>query len=86
MAKLHSKEPSNSRNCFSFMIALTRPIAWTVVNGCCEIGVTLPSTLMAGGNSEVMNRSEPRLFTMSCKSSWMYLVAASRSSMACPSC
>lgn len=85
MAKLHSRVCSYSRSCFSFMIALTRLMACVAFNGCCEIGVTLPSTLMAGGKSDVMNKSEPRLFTINCRSSWMYLVAASRSSMACPS-
>ena len=81
-AKLHSWLTSNSAICRSFMMARTSPSAWVALSGCCETGVILPSTLIAGGKSAVMNRSEPRLPTISTSSSWMYLAADSRSSMA----
>ncbi|MNY13586.1 hypothetical protein D3C86_1467280 [compost metagenome] len=82
MAKLHSRLSSNSLTWRSFMIERTRPSACAGLSGCCETGVILPSTLMAGGNSDVMNRSEPRLLTISSSRSLMYFAADSRSSMA----
>ena len=59
MAKLHSLVRSNSAACLSFITARTSASVWAAVRFCDDTLVILPSTLMAGGKSAVMNRSLP---------------------------
>jgi len=65
MAKLHSRVDSNSAAWRSFMIARTSSAVCCAVSGWFDTGVTRPSTLNAGGNSAVRNRSEPFLLMSS---------------------
>ena len=75
MAKLHSLVRSNSAACLSFMIERASASVWPAFSGCGETLVTLPSTLIAGGKSPVMNRSLPLRLTISLSRSLMNLVA-----------
>ena len=50
-------------------------IVWPAPSDCAETLVILPSTLMAGGNSAVMNRSLPLRLTMSLSRSLMNWLA-----------
>jgi len=49
------------------------------VSGLFDTGATLPSIFTAGGNPAVMNKSDPFCLTSRSSSSWMNLVAVSRS-------
>jgi hypothetical protein len=75
IAKLHSLVRSNSAACLSLMIERASAMVWVPVSGCGETLVTLPSTLMAGGKSAVMNRSLPLRLTISRSRSLMNLLA-----------
>ncbi len=79
IAKLHSFVDSNCAACLSFMTLRTSSIVCCGVSAVFETGWTLPSILSAGGKPAVMNRSEDFCWTMSSSSSWMNLVARSRS-------
>src|SRR5689334_22066745 len=79
IAKLHSFDASNSAACLSFITLRTSSIVCCGVSAVFDTGVILPSTFSAGGNAAVMNRSEPFCLTSSSRSSWMNLVARSRS-------
>ena len=81
IAKLHSLVRSKSAACLSFMIERARACVCSMVSGCGDSLVTLPSTLMAGGNSAVMNRSLPLRLIISLSRSLMNLLAWSRSMM-----
>jgi len=48
---------------------------WVPVSGWGDTLVTFPSTLMAGGNSAVMNKSLPLRLTISLSKSLMNLLA-----------
>ena len=78
MAKLHSLVASNSDICRSFMIERTSANVCAAERGCADTLLTLPSTLMAGGKSAVINRSLPLRLTMSLSSSCMNWLAWSR--------
>src|SRR5688500_4892796 len=67
MAKLHSFVASNSAACLSVMIERASSCVCTGERLCCDTGVTLPSTFIAGGKPAVMKRSEP-LRAMSARS------------------
>ena len=82
IAKLHSFVPSNSAACLSFITLRTSSIVCCGDSCVFDTGVILPSTLIAGGKSAVMKRSEPFCLTSRSSSSWMNLVARSRS-MSC---
>jgi hypothetical protein len=82
IAKLHSLCASKSAACRSFMIERASSAVCVAVSGWLETGVILPSTLIAGGNPTVMNRSDPRLLSISFSRSYMNLVACSRSILA----
>src|SRR6478735_1042951 len=84
IAKLHSFVDSNSAACLSFITLRTSSIVCCDVIAVFDTGVILPSTLIAGGNAAVMNRSEPRSLTISTSSSWMNRVACSRSMVPSP--
>ncbi|MCY1547190.1 hypothetical protein D9M68_832310 [compost metagenome] len=75
MAKLHSLVRSNSAACLSFMMARARASVWEAFSGCGETLTILPSTLIAGGKSAVMNRSLPPRLSMSLSRSLMNLDA-----------
>ena len=75
MAKLHSLVRSKSATCLSLMMARASVSVWVGVNGCGDTFVTLPSTLMAGGNSAVMNKSLPLRLTINLSRSLMNLLA-----------
>ena len=75
MAKLHSLVASNSAACLSLMTERTRVSVCAGVSGWAESLVTLPSTLMAGGKSAVMNKSLPLRVSMSLSKSLMNLLA-----------
>ena len=77
-AKLHSLVASNSDICRSFMIERTSANVCAAERGCADTLLTLPSTLMAGGKSAVINRSLPLRLTMSLSSSCMNWLAWSR--------
>src|SRR6516164_6457357 len=79
MAKLHSFVDSNSAACLSFITLRTSSIVCCGDNAVFDTGVILPSTFSAGGKLAVMKRSEPFCLTRSSRSSWMNLVARSRS-------
>jgi hypothetical protein len=79
IAKLHSLVPSNSDACLSFITLRTSSIVCCGESCVFDTGVILPSTLIAGGNAAVMKRSEPFCLTRRSSSSWMNLVARSRS-------
>ena len=79
IAKLHSFELSNSDACLSFITLRTSSIVCCAESCVFDTGVILPSTLMAGGKLAVMKRSEPFCLTSRSRSSWMNLVARSRS-------
>src|SRR6185437_13527290 len=84
IAKLHSLVASNSAACLSVMIERASSWVWIGDRLCCETGVTLPSTFMAGGKPAVMKRSEP-LRAMSARSrSCMNLSDCSRSMCVLP--
>jgi hypothetical protein len=57
--KLHSLVLSKSAACLSFITERASCTVWAGVSGCGLTLVILPSTLIAGGKSAVMNRSEP---------------------------
>ena len=59
IAKLHSLLRSNSAACLSFMMARASCSVCWPVKGWGDTLVSLPSILIAGGNSAVRNRSEP---------------------------
>src|SRR5215831_1762929 len=82
IAKLHSFVDSNSAACLSFITLRTSSIVCCGVSAVFDTGWILPSTLTAGGKPAVMNRSDPFCFTSSSSSSWMNLVARSRSMLA----
>ena len=71
MAKLHSLVRSNSLIWRSFMIERVSASVWAGVSGWLDTLLMRPSTLMAGGNSAVMNRSLPLRLTSSLSNSWM---------------
>ena len=75
MAKLHSLVRSNSAACLSFITLRTSASVWPAVRFCDDTLVTLPSTLMAGGKSAVMNRSLPLRCSISLSRSLMNLLA-----------
>ena len=79
MAKLHSLVDSNSIACLSFITLRTSSIVCCEVSGVFETGAILPSILSAGGKPAVMKRSEPFCLTSRSSSSWINLVAVSRS-------
>ena len=79
IAKLHSFVDSNSAACLSFITLRTSSIVCCGDSAVLDTGWILPSTLIAGGKPAVMNRSEPFCLTRSSSSSWMKLVARSRS-------
>ena len=71
MAKLHSLVLSNSSACLSSIRARAMRAVWSAVSGLSVIGVSLPSSFMAGGKPAVMNRSEPLLCTRWLSRPWM---------------
>ncbi|MDT4821222.1 hypothetical protein FQZ97_543920 [compost metagenome] len=75
IAKLHSLVRSNSAVWRSFMIERVSASVCCAPSACCDTLVTLPSTLMAGGKSAVMNRSLPLRLTMSLSRSLMNWLA-----------
>ena len=75
MAKLHSLVRSNSAACLSLMIERAKVKVWLGVKAWGETLPMAPSTLMAGGNSAVMNRSLPPRLTSSFSRSLMNLLA-----------
>jgi len=75
MAKLHSLVRSNSAICLSLMTERASASVWAAFNGWGDTLVTLPSTLIAGGNSAVMNKSLPLRLIISLSRSLMNLVA-----------
>src|ERR1044071_6995246 len=79
IAKLHSLVESNSLVCLSFMIERTRTAACSGVSTRSDCGRISPSTLMAGGKPEVMNKSEPLRSTTRRRRSCINLIACSRS-------
>mmetsp|Transcript_18252 Transcript_18252/g.43883 ORF Transcript_18252/g.43883 Transcript_18252/m.43883 type:complete len:366 (+) Transcript_18252:478-1575(+) len=81
IAKLHSLVRSNSAACLSFMMARASCSVCWPVSGCGDTLVSLPSTLMAGGNSAVRKRSEPLRDSISRSRSLMNFEAWSRSMM-----
>ena len=84
MAKLHSLVRSNSAACLSFITARARAMVCMPFSGCGDTLVSLPSTLMAGGKSQVRNRSEPLRLTISRNRSLMNLDAWSLSMWTTP--
>src|SRR5438552_5126968 len=84
MAKLHSLVDSNSAACLSFITLRTISIVCWGLNCVLDTGAILPSIFSAGGKPAVMNRSEPFCFTSRASSSWMNLVAVSRSMVRAP--
>src|SRR6185503_9679706 len=81
IAKLHSLVESNSLVCLSFMIERTSTAACSGVSTRSDCGRISPSTLMAGGKPEVMNKSEPLRSTRRRKRSCINLIACSRSTI-----
>src|SRR5262245_55771032 len=79
MAKLHSLVASNSPACLSFIIARVSSAVCCGVSAWLATGVILPSSLIAGGKPEVMNRSDAFLATIARRRSCMNLTAWSRS-------
>ena len=79
IAKLHSLVRSNSADCLSFMTERASAIVCWLDSGCGETLTTLPSTLTAGGKSQVRNRSDPPRETSRRSRSLMNLEAWSRS-------
>ena len=69
MAKLHSFVDSNSAACLSFMTLRTSSIVCCGVSTDFDTGWMRPSTLIAGGKSAVMKRSDPFCLTTSSSSS-----------------
>ena len=86
MAKLHSLVRSNSAVCLSFMIERASAMVCALDSGWGDTLVMRPSTLMAGGNSAVMNRSLPLRLISSLSRSLMNLLACSRSMVVGPRC
>src|SRR5512143_2973654 len=84
IAKLHSRVDSNSAACLSFITLRTSSIVCCGVSAVLETGAILPSILSAGGKPAVMKRSEPFCLTSNSSSSWMNLVARSRSIVRLP--
>jgi hypothetical protein len=66
---------SNSAVWRSFMTERVSASVCCAPSACCDTLVTLPSTLMAGGKSAVMNRSLPLRLTMSLSRSLMNWLA-----------
>jgi hypothetical protein len=64
IANWHSLVASNSAACRSFMTDRTSSAVCCGDSGCCDTGVTLPSSLMAGGKPAVMKRSDAFLLTI----------------------
>src|SRR5689334_21519306 len=79
MAKLHSLVASNSAACLSVMIERASSCVWIGDRLCCDTGVTLPSTFIAGGKPAVMKRSEPLRAMRARSRSCMNLRLCSRS-------
>ena len=79
IAKLHSLVDSNSAACLSFMTLRTISMVCCGVRAVFDTGAILPSIFTAGGKPPVMKRSEPFCLTSRSSSSWMNLVAVSRS-------
>ena len=79
IAKLHSLVRSNSATCLSLMMERASDIVCAATKGWSIRRVTLPSTLMAGGKSAVINKSLPLRATMSLRRSLINLLAWSRS-------
>ncbi|MNT42033.1 hypothetical protein D3C72_1784310 [compost metagenome] len=79
IAKLHSLVFSNSATWRSLMIERASVSVWLGESGWLDTLVTLPSILMAGGKSAVMNKSLPLRCTISLSKSLMNLLAWSRS-------
>src|ERR1044071_1260569 len=79
IAKLHSLLESNSRVCLSFMMERTSTALCSGVSTRSDCGRISPSTLMAGGKPDVMNRSEPLRSTRRLSRSCINLIACSRS-------
>ena len=75
MAKLHSLVRSNSATCLSLMMERVSVSVCTALRGCADTLVTLPSTLIAGGKSAVMNKSLPLRLIISLSRSLMNLPA-----------
>ena len=76
---MHSLVRSNSAACLSFITERTSASVCAGVRFCGDTLVILPSTLMAGGKSAVMNRSLPWRVSISLSRSLMNLLAWSRS-------
>src|SRR4051812_18282563 len=79
IAKLHSLLESNSLVCLSFMIERTSTAACSGVSTRSDCGRISPSTLIAGGKPEGMNKSEPLRSTRRRSRSCISLIACSRS-------
>jgi len=75
IAKLHSLVRSNSATCLSLMIERVSAMVCVADKGWAETLVTLPSTLIAGGKSAVMNKSLPLRLIISLSKSLMNLLA-----------
>ena len=75
IAKLHSLVRSKSATCLSLMMARASVSVWLGESGWGDTLVTLPSTLMAGGKSAVMNKSLPLRPTINLSRSLMNLLA-----------
>src|SRR5512139_1230183 len=70
MAKLDSLLASKSFHCRSFMIERASSLVCAGVRLWFDTGVILPSTLMAGGNPAVMNKSEAFFASIRRSKSW----------------
>src|SRR4030095_9266093 len=81
IAKLHSLLASNSFVCLSFMIERNSTAACSGGSARADCGRISPSTLIAGGKPEVMNRSEPLRSTRRRSRSCINLIACSRSTI-----
>ena len=79
IAKLHSLVRSNSAICLSFMIARVSAKVCLADKECVDTLVTMPSTLMAGGKSQVMNKSLLLREIINRSKSLINLLACSRS-------
>ena len=75
IAKLLSLVRSNSAICLSFMMERASAMVCAAFSGCGDTLVTLPSTLIAGGNSAVMNKSLPLRLTIILSRSLINFVA-----------
>src|SRR4029453_2806312 len=84
IAKLHSLLGANSVVCLSCMIERTSTAACSGVSTRSDCGRISPSTLIAGGKPDVMNRSEPLRSTTRLSRSCISLIACSRSMVFSP--